>query len=64
MGGVFLREPLFEFGFDRYVVRLISEIVPLKWIRFDVIEFLATVAVMDVMKLTRSNRVIDTKPVG
>ena len=35
----------------RGVGRVIREILPLKWIGFDVVKFLTTVAVVDVVKL-------------
>ena len=48
---VVLREPFLQFRPGLGVGRVIGEVIPLKWIGFNVVEFLATVAVMDVMKI-------------
>ena len=57
MRGVCFRQPFFEFHFCVFKPRVIGDVVPLKWIGFNVVKFLATVAVVDVMKLARTNRV-------
>ena len=59
---VLLRQPLFEFRFFICKPRVIGDVLPLKWIGFDVVKFFATVTVVDVMKLTRTHRVARTEP--
>lgn len=48
---VVLREPSLQFRPGLGVGRVIGEVIPLKWIGFDVVKLLAAVAVMDVMKV-------------
>ena len=61
---VVLREPFFQFRLGRSVGRFIGEVLPLKWVGFDVVKFLTPVTVVYVMKTLGAYRMIDSQPVG
>ena len=56
--GVGLWQPLSEFLFSCRILRIIGEVFPLVWVVMDGVEFLSTVAIVDVVKLPRADRVV------